>query len=221
MNTIGKTNSVTPVFAIHVGAPRSFIMSAHSESNTPIMKKTAIPMSTPAVIARSRSRSTAKRSVGWSSAGTSGIGSVKITSVTSDRAAPITTNGAGIPNGSTKNVDTTGPAAKPPTSHESTRPRLRPRCSRSLTMITRRIAGSAHPRPTPDRKRAPSSSGNELANAIAKFPKMASDKPTKMRRREKPRSASGAMVSCAKNEVKKPMAITNPSEASLIPNCSR
>ena len=64
MNTIGSTNNVMPVFAIHVGAPRSFIINAHSESNTPIMKNTAMPMSTPAAIARSRSKSTAKRSVG-------------------------------------------------------------------------------------------------------------------------------------------------------------
>ena len=221
MNTIGRTKRVTPVFAIHAGAPRSLIMSAHSESNTPIMKKTAIPISTPAAIARSRNKSTAKRSVGWSSAGTSGMGIEKMKSATTESATPMTMNGAGIPNGSTRNVETTGPAANPPTSHDSTRPRLRPRCALSLTMMTRRIAGRAQPRPMPERNRAPSSSGSESANAIAKLPMMASVKPTKIKRRDSPRSASGAMVNWAKNDVKNPMAMTKPSAPSLMPNCSR
>ncbi len=221
MKTIGRTKSVTPVFAIHVGAPRSFIISAHSESNVPIMKKSAIPMSTPAATARSRSRSMANRSVGWSSAGTSGIGIEKMMRVTNVSTTPMATKGAGMPNGSTRNVETTGPAAKPPTSHESTRPRLRPRCSLSLTMMTRRIAGRAHPKPRPDMNREPSNCGSVSENAIAKLPMMARVRPTKISCRERPRSASGAMVSWAKNEVKNPMAMTRPSEPSLIPNCSR
>ena len=145
----------------------------------------------------------------------------KIVAVTTDSAIPITKNGAGIPNGATRKAESTGPAANPPTSHDNTRPRLRPRFSGSLTMMTRRMAGSAQPSPTPEIKREPSNSGSESENAMAKLPTMARDKPIKMSWRERPRSAIGAMVIWAKNEVKKPIAITNPSDPSLIPNCSR
>ena len=168
-----------------------------------------------------RNRSKANRSVVWSSGGVSGtFARAMTTDATRIRAAMIK-KGAARPNASTVRAEIIGPSANPPTSIETPRPRLRPTLSRSLTMMMRRVAGIAMPVPIPISVRPRMNAGRLVPNAITSAPTTLSANPIVSILRARPLSASGASVSCAMNEVKKPTATMNPSPVSWMPNLSR
>ena len=114
-----------------------------------------------------------------------------------------------------------GPAAKPPTSAASRRPRLWPRFAGSPRITMRRIAGTAMPTPTPITKRPASSGTIAVANAIRTRPTTSSTMPATTSWRAWPRSASGAIRTWARKPAKKPMPMTPPSaglaDAVLVP----
>ena len=199
----------------------SSIITTHSGSNTPIMTYSARPTRIAPSIGRMRNKSKANRSVVRSSGGVSGTFAREITTAASRMSAAMIRNGAASPNAPTVSAEIIGPSAKPPTSIDTPRPRLRPTLSRSLTMMMRRVAGIEMPVPMPIRVRPRMNTGRVDPNAMTSAPTTFNAKPKVSIRRACPLSASGASVSWAMNDVKKPTATMKPSPVSWMPYVSR
>ena len=130
----GRAKSVIPRLAIHSAVSRSSRAIDHSASNEPIITHTAQPSRTAPANGRIRSRSNASRcDVTRSSATAPASGrELRTTNGTAATlAAAMTRNGPGMPSGPTSTAATAGPAANPPTSAASRRPRLWPMSSGS------------------------------------------------------------------------------------------
>ena len=116
-------------------------------------------------------------------------------------------NGAARLKASMVSAEITGPIANPATSMETPRPKLRPMFSGSLTITMRLIAGIAIPAPRPMTNRPRRNAGSDSPKAIMTAPTALASMPRLRSFRACPLSASGAMVSCATNDVKKPIAM--------------
>ena len=222
--TSGRANSVMPRLAIHSAVSRSSRATDHSASNEPIITHTAQPISRAPAKGRRRSRSNAMR---WDASGGPRPSTIRrelrTTNGRATTVAPaMTRNGTGMPNGPTSMAATAGPAAKPPTSAASRRPRLCPMRSGSATMTMRRTAGTAMPTPMPITKRPTSSGTNDRARGQQQQPDDVDGDAGRARgARAWPRSASGAISTWARNPAKKPIPMTAPSALSLTPYSSR
>ena len=126
-----------------------------------------------------------------------------------------------MPKNSAKTTEIIGPEAKPATSKDKIRPRLRPKFSGSATIITRRSAGKALPAPKPIMMREMKRIMKVSPSAMPMQPITSRLKPKRINRLARPRSASGAMLTWPRNDVKKPTPTMNPSADSAMPKLLR